>query len=115
MKVKYKTIVHVEDEEYNGYLPLDKQEWCCKELEGAVSLRAVEVQCKELLLTEPDPYDSGFSVHWTPVKFCPFCGEQVESEETKRVERVLRNRTIKAQPARQEKHWVEIPIVGDKL
>lgn len=112
MKIKYKTVVDERYPDYNAHLPLpsNKQEWCCEELKGAEITRAVEIQNKELFLTEQDPYEGYTTTCSTPVKCCPFCGELVEPEEVKRVKRVLRSKTIRAQPARKEKHWVEIPV-----
>lgn len=119
MKIKYKT--KVDDESYlsHTYKDLEK-EFCCEEMKEAFEERFIifgEADTSinannDVNILKCSPYPEGAVWDEMAIKFCPFCGEKIETIEVKRVKIIRKEKKVEVTQETEEE--IEIPIKEDK-
>jgi len=127
MKIYYKTVLRGEmawspfdqsPEEVFGYRLLDMGEPCCQEMAGAIKAKAITFGDKQEDTSQinqvafsycrmPEYYDDSPSWSYYPIKFCPFCGEPVSTEER---ERVTQKKITHVIPERTIPSFIEVEL-----
>lgn len=128
MKAYYKTVLRGDSakvneifadekpEDVHKYVLLEMTEPCCQEMKGALESEAIKFGEFDAFFLNQDcnvnfagcrPYPEGAAWDEYPIRFCPFCGQKVETEERQRVTLRKNKRKI---PSRTKTDYLEQPI-----
>lgn len=127
MKAHYKTVLEGEGanigypfnrkpEDVYEYILLEMTDPCCQEMGNALEAEAIgfgefhdTILNRDCNINFADchPYPEGAVWDEYPIRFCPFCGQQVETEER---QRVTRKRYKKRIPSRTEDDYREVVV-----
>ena len=116
MKAYYKTVLkgetagrnsnlwHQEPTDIHHYKLVKFTDICCTEMQEALDEKVIGfgdfkdgtyVFGKDINIAKCYPFPEGASWSFSPIKFCPFCGAIVETEETDKVSLKMIERTEK--------------------
>ena len=129
MKAYYKTVLKGEgarteypfndkpDDAYE-YILLEMTTPCCEEMRNAMEETAIGFgefndtilnQDHNINFADCRPYPEGAVWDFYQIKFCPFCGEKVETEERERVTRKMVTKRVRHTMKNYEEVKVSIP------
>ncbi len=121
MKIHYKTLIlnlDGEEELLNKQIISKNRkyliDYCCDEMKHAINESALKVTQNELSIQieEYDEGGSGVTAYYPPIKYCPFCGEQIEQIEDYKA-KVVRHTVhipLKTIPAHKEQRNREVKV-----
>jgi hypothetical protein len=110
-------IIHYKTYSDTGYKTVlkNKIKYCCREIKDAISGCALEFSTIELFLVQPNDYGEGNTHFYCEIKYCPFCGEEIDYIEDYLVKVTQKTVTIPAHTETQTiEHKIKSPKVLDK-